>query len=250
MVEQDPLRPERLGKAPIVEALIDIQIEPHVVTLEALAPFDVLALPEFPERKRVIELRNNVDLTAEEPKLTSAPPEVKGHAFWTADKKRVVQARVNGFALSHLAPYDRWSSLRSDALSWWEKFSSIAAPKTVTRCALRFINRIELPLPFSTFEEYLRTFPQIGPALPQGLSGAFARLVIPFGSATVVVTQAIDEAGATAGMIPVILDIDVFEKVSMRPDGADLWSKMEDLRKIKNDVFFGSLTPKAWKLFE
>ena len=75
-------------------------------------------------------------------------------------------------------------------------------------------------------------------------------MVVPFNDATVIITQAIDEAGVTAEKIPVILDIEVFQSASVRVDGDELWQKLETLRQIKNDVFFNSLTPTAWRLFE
>ena len=250
MVEADPKRPERLGKAPIVEALIDIHVEPGASSLDQLRPFEDLVRGEFPERKRVIHWQGNLDLRDEEPRMTAPAPEVLGFAFWSADKKRVLQARVNGFSFSHLAPYDRWSSLRDEARGWWEKFVSVNRPTAVKRYALRFVNRIDLPLPMKDFADYLRTCPRVAPGLPQGLSGVFMRLVVPFPDASVVITQAIDEAGVTAEKIPVILDIDVFQSSTVPPAGDELWARLETLRKIKNDVFFNSLTPTAWRLFE
>ena len=45
--------------------------------------------------------------------------------------------------------------------------------------ALRYINRINIPLPFTDFKQYLRTTPEIARELPQGLSTFLMRLVIP-----------------------------------------------------------------------
>jgi uncharacterized protein (TIGR04255 family) len=250
MADSDPKRPERLDKAPIIEALIDIHVEPPLARLEDLDPFDDFARGEFPERKRVVEWQGNVDLSDDEPKVTAPRTEVKGSAFWAADKRRVMQARLNGFSFSHLAPYDSWSALRNDARGWWNKFCGVTKPTEVKRYAVRFINRLELPLPMSDFGDYLRTSPRVADGLPQSLSSVFMRLVVPFHDATVIITQAIDEAGVTVDKIPVILDIEVFQTASVPCDGDELWQSLETLRRIKNDVFFSSLTPTAWRLFE
>lgn len=250
MTEGAPKRPERLGKAPIVEALIDIHVVPVLSKLEQLAAFEAVAQAEFPERKRVIELRGNLDFSSDEPKVTSSAPEVRGFAFWTADKRRVVQARLNGFSFSHLAPYDRWASLRDDTQTWWSKFCEATTATEVTRVAVRYINRIDLPLPIRDFGDYLRTLPVVAQGLPQSLSGFFMRLVMPIEGATVIITQTIDEAAVTASLLPVVLDIDVFESNVVPATGDALWDKIENLRRIKNEVFFGSLTPAAWRLFE
>jgi uncharacterized protein (TIGR04255 family) len=97
--------------------------------------------------------------------------------------------------------------------------------------------------------DYLKTAPQIADDLPQTLSGLFMRLVVPFPHATAIITQAVDDANVTPEKLPVILDIDVFREVVLAPDGADLWTCLEELRTVKNDVFFKSLTPKALDLF-
>jgi len=250
MADQDPKRPERLGKAPIIEALIDIQIEPVLARLEDLEPFGELTRSEFPERKRVIQWHANIDISDDEARVKSPPPELKGYAFWTSDKRRVMQARLNGFSFSHLAPYDAWSALRDDAHGWWDKFFSVSKPKAVKRYAVRFINRLELPLPMKDFGDYLRTLPRVAEGLPQSLSGVFMRVVVPHRDATIIITQTIEEAGVTNEKVPVILDIDAFQTADVRLDSDELWQRIEALRQIKNDVFFHSLTPTAWRLFE
>ena len=54
-----------------------------------------------------------------------------------------------------------------------------ARPNRLKRLALRYINRIEIPLPIRDFKDYLLTIPEIAPGLPQALSNFIMRLVIP-----------------------------------------------------------------------
>jgi uncharacterized protein (TIGR04255 family) len=95
------------------------------------------------------------------------------------------------------------------------------------------------------------TFPAIGPSLPQGIAGMYWRVVLPQPPATIVVTQALDQAVmAEKVIVPVILDIDVFvEGKVFASTGEELWEQLDQLRELKNRVFFGSLTPKALELF-
>jgi uncharacterized protein (TIGR04255 family) len=239
-----------LDRAPIVEALVDFRVEPEFPSLQMLEPFQRVAAPDFPDQKRVLFVTSNVDLRDQNaPKITTAAPDTKGYAFWTADKRRVVQARVNGFSFSHIGPYDRWESLRDDAKRWWRTYRETTRPERVTRCAVRFINRMELPLPMGDLGDYLKTAPQIADELPQMLAGLFMRLVVPFPPAMAIIVQAVDDAGVTPQTLPVILDIDVFVEGAFDPSGEELWSRLEGLRTIKNEVFFKSLTPKAVDLF-
>jgi uncharacterized protein (TIGR04255 family) len=98
--------------------------------------------------------------------------------------------------------------------------------------------------------DYLRTLLEIGDGIPQTLSGLFMRLVVPFGkTATAIITQAVEDSAVTPQRLPVIFDIDVFREVVLAPDGSDLWTCMEELRTVKNEVFFKSLSPEAVNLF-
>jgi len=239
-----------LDRAPIVEALVDLRVDPELFSLGALEPFQKAAATDFPDQRRVLFVTSNVDLRdMDAPKITTPLPDTKGYACWSEDKRRVIQARVNGFSFSHLGPYDRWETLRDDARTWWRTYRDRTQPQRVTRCALRFINRLDLPQPMGDLAEYLKTVPQIGEGLPQTLSGLFMRLVLPFPRATAIVTQAVDDAGVTQEKLPVILDIDVFAEGDFSPDGEEIWSRLEELHTIKNEVFFRSITPEAVRLF-
>lgn len=240
-----------LPRAPIVEALLDIRVEPDLPSLDHLAEFEKAVLVEFPTRKDVVEWRTSMNLTAQSASVNPARV-VRGRGFWSADGKRVVQARTAGFSMSHVAPYDRWESLRADAEKWWPLYGANAPEAThVTRVAVRFINRIELPLPVSDFRTYFRTYPEIGSELPQGLAALLMRMVIPFekAEAFATVTMTVDQSGITKEKAPFILDIDAFRTAKLALDDPKIWSIFEQLRTVKNDVFFKSLTPTALEMF-
>src|SRR5712691_8149097 len=68
------------------------------------------------------------------------------------------------------------------------------SPYLCTRVALRYINRIEFPLPMRDFKDYILTIPEIAPDLPQGLANFFMQLIIPVHTmnAVVIVTETMD----------------------------------------------------------
>lgn len=51
-------------------------------------------------------------------------------------------------------------------------------------------------------------------------------------------------------MLPFIFDIDVIRNETSAPPFLDIWEKFEELRKMKNDIFFNTITPKAEALFQ
>ncbi len=78
------------------------------------------------------------------------------------------------------------------------------------------------------------------------------RLVIPQieSDATAILTMAMNSAEATDKIIPVIFDINVFIQTVYSPHSDDIWKAFEELRRIKNDIFFNSLTEAAMELFQ
>ena len=188
-----------------------------------------------------------------------APPQVAlapgsglaGYLFRSADTKQAVQALRDGFSFSRFRPYEEWDTFSKEARTLWERYAALAKPDKVTRIGLRYINRLELPLPFDDFKEYLLTGPEIAPELPQGLASFFFRVVIPIDEAKAfgVITETTVESEATKTVVPLILDIDVF-RTGAFPVAADkLWPSFDQLREAKNRLFFKSLTDKAKDLF-
>ena len=237
--------PRPLIRAPIAEALIDLHSRPSR-EFESLDAFAAKVRDEFPEQRKLVSMSIRFDGGAE---LQKTDQQVTGYQLWSADKTRVIQARLDGFAYSQLSPYRDWESLTSEGRRLWNSFHEVAECSNVTRYAVRYINRILLPIAGLRFEDYLHTFPKVGWAAPQALQGLMMRLVLasPEPGSTVVLTEAFD--AVEGDVVPLLLDIDVFVE---KPEGIShdaAWSNLELLRKVKNDVFFSSVTDKALELF-
>ena len=95
--------------------------------------------------------------------------------------------------------------LRDDAKQLWLHYVDLARPVSVARIALRYINRIEIPLPFEDYKEYVLTIPEIAPGIPQGLAHFFMRLEIPYPEQFMaIITQTIDQGNMPPNAIPLI----------------------------------------------
>ena len=150
-----------------------------------------------------------------------------------------------------MKPYESWDTFRSEARKLWEIYFQLTNPVKITRIALRYINRIEIPLPFKDFKEYILTTPEISPKLPQALEHFFMQLVVPNPDipATAVITQTMEKPTENQ-ILPLILDIEVFLQTSYLENKAEIWDEFEKLRIFKNDIFFDSITDKAKELFK
>lgn len=158
------------------------------------------------------------------------------------------------FGTSRMAPYTGWDNLIAKAKENFEIFTSVVGRPNVTRLAARFINRIDIPIgQFS--EAPLDEFFNIGPVVTSGLTvnkSAFlqhiqgvsaptgAKVTLQFGSAVPVLIDCssvlLDIDASFDGDIPLKLD--------------HMWTRVDELRQVKNLIFEQSITDRTRKLFQ
>jgi uncharacterized protein (TIGR04255 family) len=245
-----------LEKAPITEALLDIRVnftnQPEVERLKAL---EDLVSPRFHFQKARFSGRINIKVEegALHSEVTQSPGGIDGYFFTSADQKKIIQARLDGFTFSRLNPYESWEVFEPEARELWEHYLHLIKPTSISRIALRYINRIELPFDQNRqvdFKHYLKTIPEVSPDMPQLLANFFMRLVIPQPTKGMVaiVTQAMEPT--SGDHVPIIFDIDVFREAQFSVDTDDIWAVFKDLHAFKNEIFFGSLTARAIEIFK
>jgi uncharacterized protein (TIGR04255 family) len=160
--------------------------------------------------------------------------------------------RAGGFTFSRLAPYQSWPPFRSEARRLWEVAQPVVKSEVVTRVAVRYVNRLELPLPFGDFKEYLRTVPEISPSLSQGLSAFFMQLHMPQPdiSAVAVLNLRLEPVAAEPlqKSVTVILDVDLFKESEIPQNDEGLWALFEQLHVKKNEIFEACITDRTREL--
>ena len=119
----------------------------------------------------------------------------------------------------------------------------------ITRLALRYINRLDLPLPLRDLKDYLRTVPEISPNMTQELSGYFMQLQLPQADldAILVLSQTLIPP-PEPNIVSVVLDFDLFFKDNVPSEDRDIWKQFEVLRTRKNKVFEACITDKTRRL--
>lgn len=237
--------------APIVEAILDIYVKlPSEVTINNLEVFHEHVKESFPEKQQRISYTLNFNLSPEDAKSSQSSGRADGYLFRSITQNKIVQARMDGFTFNKLKPYESWKTFQSEARKLWNLYFKILKPLEITRIALRYINRIEIPLPIGDFKEYILTNPELAPKLPQELESFFMQLVIPKPdiSAKAVIIQTMEKS--INNILPLIFDINVFREVIFIGNKSEIWEEFEKLRIFKNDIFFNSLTKKAEELFK
>jgi uncharacterized protein (TIGR04255 family) len=243
--------PEVFRNAPITEALIDIRTQlPEGVSLTYLETLHSQIQAGYPQKQKRMMLEGAVKFEEGQEPLTTARHQVVGYLFTSVDGAQVVQFRLDGFTFSRLRPYTRWEEIYPEARRLWEIYRTNTKPLLVNRLATRYINSIEIPSKRFDYDDYFSAAPRIPPGLPQLLSHFFTRLVIPFpdeGATAIVIQTPHEKPDPTNSAV--ILDIDVFAEVSLASEDAKIDEVLATLRKVKNEIFFSSITERAKELF-
>jgi len=245
---------EPFANPPITEAIFDIRVGlPSEANLEILESFQSDISDQFPVKKNRRKIEGGFRFEdGEQPKVISSKNVVDGFMFHSSDNNKVVQSRLDGFTFNKLKPYSNWEEFSSEATNLWERYCKIAKPEKITRLALRYINRIELPMPFSDFSEYILTIPTLGPTLDFPTANFFTKFVITNEKigALANIVETIEKEDVNKGVLPFIFDIDVIKNLNMPPDSKAIMSEMDTLRLFKNRIFKESLTDKTMGLFK
>lgn len=241
----------RYNLAPIREAIFDIRIDylekSDIANLEDLYS---LISDVYPNKKKhvnfvgKIEIKDNVQINNE------TNSEIKGFIFSNKTNNCQVQFRLDGFTFNMLNPYTEWAEFSKEALRLWKIYEENLNPKTVLRIALRYINKIEIPLPMEKFQDYIVNIPPIPNALPQTFRNFFMQIDVPCDSSgtNIVLTETIEQP--TQNKLPFILDIDAYRLGNISRDTKTLQKEFDALRKLKNETFESCITDNTRKLFD
>lgn len=249
---------KHLSNAPITEALIDIRVRfPKKIEIENIADVIKAVTGDYPNCRKRRSFAGQISFSESSPPTLDVQQEgPDGFLMTSNDGTQIFQARLDGFTFSRLRPYETWGKLRDESKKLWNIYCDTLHPTSVTRLAVRYINRIDLPPPIDDLKEWILTGPEIAPGLPQQLAGYFFKAHLPFKQPLgfVNITQKVgvnekERPDDISDKIPLIFDIDAFLHMDTDPSSNEIWDRLEDLRTIKNNVFFESITSKTEALF-
>jgi len=235
------------AKAPITEAVIDIRIshdgERRITDLASLAsPLDALGYSQQRVLQEAIgEFRLGPQVGA------SAQTLPVGYLFSGEEGRNLLQVRVNGFALSRLTPYTNWSSFREEARRLFSLYWDVTTPSRLTRLAVRYINRFDLPSPPVEVNQFFTLRPE-APETIRTMTGFYMQLRVDQDDimASALINQALVEP-TTPNVASVILDIDVFRTEEIG-SYEEIWPLLDVLRNREYLIFESSITDKAREL--
>lgn len=237
---------------PIVEALIDIQVDPAITIspseIEHLHQELLEKYPDKKERRRweaKFELKEGVAVDS-----TPKDQGVDGYQFWSSDKKQICQYKLNGLTLSRLKPYESWEKMLPEAMRLWKIYQSRFEPGNIARFAVRYVNLIEIPQEKIILGDYFINPPAPVKIAPEDLTHFSQKLNIRLSENSNVATTLALQGRAPLKTI-VLFDIDAYANVNLTPNG-----DTREIERILNElhahvirIFEDSITPKTKELF-
>jgi uncharacterized protein (TIGR04255 family) len=241
-----------LPHAPIREAIIDCRVKaPDSFRPVAFHSLKHEIGSDYPRIDEQVGFEGQLKVEKDQLSQSARQTGLMGVVFRSTNGENVAQFRIDGFTFSRLRPYTSWESIFPEAFRLWKLYEKQMVPEFITRIAVRYINELRIPIQLGDFSEYLNSPPIVPPDLPRQIAGFLTRIVIPaseFG-AEATITQAM-VGPADPNFVNIILDVDVHRSRQYEISDETIRSEFEQLRQLKNRIFFSSITEKTARLFE
>jgi uncharacterized protein (TIGR04255 family) len=169
------------------------------------------------------------------------------------DDKHTVEVGRDSFSFTRLKPYVNWPTMKREALRLWRAYLKVRTPPHANRIALRYVNHLRLPFDMPLHpEEYVLGLPIPPKGWPRALSNLLSRLTLLDAErdlqANVIHTILDDPEENKMGFG---FDIEAFKAGNDLPISATSVGKiLDDLRDLKNEIFFNGLTERAIRMYE
>jgi len=230
-----------LSKAPIVEAIIDFRVSrPEQVTSDTFSNLETSIGEQYAKKTPVRLFQGFFGI--DKGRLLD-PKQSQIDLGWRYQTEHeVAEFRVDGFTFHKLEPYTTWEKVFDEAFRLWAIYHQLAKPAQVSRLAVRYINRMQLTGK-TDIGQYLEAPPTLPAPVPQRLREFLTRVYVDDDGtgASAVIVQALEKS-VDPNTFSILLDIDAFRQVSLSPDHPSLPEIFEQLRRLKNNIFYASIT--------
>lgn len=240
---------EHLKHAPIIEAVIEIKCPPQVPWDEDTIPDEVGKLLQgyqfkdsMSEYIQSVNFEDNVAI----PELVEKVG-WKGVRYQSEDEKYVAAFNRDGFVFSRVGSYETWAKFSAEAMRIWKVHKSIASPSDVHRIGLRYINRIPLPRGEVELDDFISDGPKPPRDLDFPIRGFLHKdtFTVPGHPYLINIVRTTSPSPSAGGEVDyaIILDIDVYFQEAFEVDDSKIQEHLENMRVLKNEVFWSSIHP-------
>ncbi|MFV1994680.1 MAG: TIGR04255 family protein [Verrucomicrobiales bacterium] len=246
-----------LAESPIIEAVFDFKVElPPDLDFSDILENAIGRFGEhYPTRIKI--MRHTLRMSLEEddhPSLDEADS-TTGLRFDNPEGNQLIQVRQDGFSFNRLAPYVSFDDYLPEVRRCWELYREVFQPVMVRRISLRYINRILIPISGDGTAP-LGEFVTVAPRLPEiegvSMAGFMSQVQLRETDHELIANMTLTGQPIADGNTdaPMILDIDTFQNGSFDPDSQEIWDSFDLLRRLKNRIFRGSLSPQCLQRYQ
>jgi len=238
---------DHLSHAPIAEAIIDFRVlRRNEIAADRFAGLESSIGREYNRSSLMQSIQARFGIEAGRPVEPTQSHAAMGWMYHAATT--IAQYRVDGFTFSKLEPYTTWEEVFGEALRLWDIYIEIAQPLEISRVAVRYINRLRFPAP-ADLGEYLEAPPTLPSPIPQRIREFLIRAVVddPERDLSAILIEALESPEPDT--IQVLLDIDAFKQAAFAPGDPSIGQTFEQLRTLKNQIFFASITEKTVEMY-
>jgi len=242
---------QHLKKAPIIEAVFDIKTIPATSWEEAERTAEIKSIYSsgytFESETKFEQTFGLIPVQTEE----AINPVVSwnGLKVISADKTEIIKFSRDAFSFSRLKPYTNWEDFSSKSLTNYELYKTIhKSAGNIKRLGIRFINSLDYDE--NDLSKYLKHPPIKAGNETMTLNGFLHhnRYSIQNEGIQINHIQMLNPSSSNPKSSALIIDVDIFiDKI--KPD-FNINAVLPKIRKLKNEIFFGSITEEMIRRFK
>lgn len=241
-----------LNNPPVVVAICQIKFDEGSISLDDFLRSDSTVRRYLPNRNDNISANINIKGPRNTPfPLGKAPidgyseAKVTGYVYFSKDQKEKLDISSTGITYTSEAAYTGWENFKATVLKYLDIFSSALAKTAITRTSIRFINQFQIKDfndPAEYFNTVITTTDENG-GLPYPLLRYGFRMTVDVKEGVYsIINQNVDRK--TDNYV-YIFDIDVLDRNNLLYTQETIGNVLEELRDIKNNIFFKNITEKT-----
>lgn len=241
-----------LDKPPVGVALAQIKLNTENFSIQKVDAIDKQIRDILPIRKEGTQVnigfaKSNLPLGVSK---ISATSDVKIATYIYFSKEQKNKLEVSGDTITYVSEdkYTGWNAFKKNVLRFLGILEQVFGQSEIQRTSIRFINRFSFN-DFDNPEDYIKTFiSSTGEPQPYPLRQYGFRLLmdIPDSDTHAIVNHNVERV--IDGNFLYTFDIDVLNSQKLLYSLDSIDNSLENLRIIKNNIFFNTLTEKTLSL--
>jgi len=243
---------KKLSNPPVVTAIFQILFEDDKLKLEDFLSCDTRLRRDLPNKSENLESSLSLSPATRIPlgkaKVSGeANTRRVGYVYFTTDQKDKLSLSEHDITYTTESDYLGWDSFKNFVLKILGELSDVLRNAKIKRTSIRFINQFKIEN-FDDPTEYFNT--QIVSSIDEAMQYPLLKygFRLTFDVSEGIYSIVNQNADRMTDKYVYIFDIDVLDNNNMMFDVKSIDEKMENLRNIKNTIFFANLTQKTLKL--